>query len=116
MERTLSQKQGFVLDCCNQQQSKLKFYSSEKDIYLAGYFALKNKRLSKTQRSASKKSAKQIMKIGPAAYLSSPAYISPVHLKHHLSGQKTSKVPVLSPKVSSEDLLNLIGKHRVSNN
>ena len=41
---TSKRKSNFVLDCCNSQSSKLKQYESQKDIFLAGYFAIKRSR------------------------------------------------------------------------
>lgn len=33
----------FVLDCCNKNLSRMPEYDSSKDLYLAGYFAMRNR-------------------------------------------------------------------------
>ena len=57
---TSKRKNNFVLDCCNVQSSRLKQYESQKDIFLAGYFAIKRSRDYEKPRKSLRKQIKNM--------------------------------------------------------
>lgn len=110
MDSNSKSKGQFILDCCNKNQSTLKTYNSQQDIYLAGYFALKKKRGvkfgSKTTRSMKQK---LLDNPGPSAYLQSP-----LTLKHSLSNNSIRQRNFNLDYLSSSQFKNLIQKYRLS--
>lgn len=110
MESKSKAKHGFVLDCCNKNESTLKTYNSQQDIYLAGYFALKKKRnikfVSKTLRNEDTNAS---ARHGPSVYLQSP-----IILKQSLSTNSIRHKNNEADYLSSSKFKDLIQKHRLA--
>jgi len=110
MESKSKAKHGFVLDCCNKNESTLRTYNSQQDIYLAGYFALQKKRNlkfgSKTLRS---KDTNASSRHGPSVYLQSP-----ITLKQSLSSNSIRHKNHEVDYLSSSKFKDLIHKHRLA--
>ena len=104
-----SSKNDFILDCCNKATSKMTKYESSKDIYLAGYFALKRKRntqkTSKIRKDSQESSKKNY---GPSVYLITPRTIKETYTSGSLPSVKKSKI---NP-ISSEEFKQVLNKYR----
>jgi hypothetical protein len=103
-------KKGFVLDCCNSVNSKLQPYQSEKDIYLAGYFALKRSRDKIRSGKNLRKAEKEFKNPPPKPYITDLQ-----KLEHSQTTRSLPPVPNRKKNiepVSKEEFQNIISKYR----
>jgi hypothetical protein len=104
MANKSSASKDFILDCCNAKSSKMKKYESQKDIYLAGYFALKRKISKKSTRGSKSLSKKPY---GLLAYLKTPKL-----QKQSPSSKSFPSKPSVFHPISGEEFRALISKYR----
>ena len=111
MEGESHRKREFVLDCLCKSRTKLKAYESEKDIFLAGYFAVKRKRVSSNKNKSSQKNLgyQSSRNDGPSAYLNYPKSLKQCNSYETLpSPKKISNEPV-----SAREFKEILNKYRM---
>lgn len=101
-------QRDFVLDCCNAMTSKMKKYESSKDIYLAGYFALKNKRNHRQRQNSKMFNSNRPRGEGADAYLNTPRNLK----QSHSSGSLPSQLRPSVHPLSSDEFKSLIQQYR----
>lgn len=103
-------KKEFVLDCCNPINSKLRPYQSRKDIYLAGYFALKEAKVMKSSKLKIGKNLDKKKRLVPKPYIE--------NLKGLKQSRTAKSLPPLDSRrtqihpVSKEEFKELLSKFR----
>jgi hypothetical protein len=103
-------KKEFVLDCCNSQNSKLRPYESKKDLYLAGFFAVKDNLILKNGKTKSEKLSKKKKQILPQPYITKFPNIKHSHTTKSLP-PIDSRRNRLNP-LSRDEFQALISKYR----
>lgn len=111
MESKSQRKKEFVLDCLCKEETKLKKYESEKDIFLAGYFAVKRKRNGRKKNKFSPKGSEYLSSRnnGPSAYLSHPNSLKQCNSYQILASPKKST----NEPLSSQEFKELLSKYRM---
>ena len=105
-----SKKKQFVLECCHSSSSKLRPYESKKDIYLAGFFAMREAKLYSNLNSKSEKVNKKKKQVASRAYITK---FPQIKLSHTTKSLQTidSRRSKLNP-LSRDELQALITKYR----
>ena len=103
-------KNEFVLDCCNSKSSRLRIYQSEKDAFLAGYFAMKRSRNNGKSRRNLRKPEKLVNR-GNVREI----YFKENDLKH---SHTTKSLPPIRPEkkmiqpLSKDEFREMLSKYR----
>jgi len=103
-------KQGFVLDCCNPLESKLRPYQSRRDIYLAGYFALKAGKLPKSSKLKIEKGLDKKKRLVPKPYLDSARVLKQSRTAKSLPPLDSRRTNI--QPMSKEEFIELLSKFR----
>ena len=105
-----SKRKDFVLDCCNSSNSKLRSYESKKDIYLSGFFAMRDSNLHGHQKAKPEKLGKKKIQVASKPYIAKFSLVKHSHTTKSLP-PIDSKRNKLNP-LSRDEFQALISKYR----